>query len=186
MQVILASNSPRRKKLLKQIYKDFLVCPSNVDETYEDNLPVEKIPMVLAQKKAQFIAKNYPNDLIIAADTIVVIHKEILGKPKNIKEAREMLNKLSNQQHEVITGVCLCLQGKEECFNEITKVYFKKLTELEIAEYIATSEPYDKAGGYAIQGKAGDFISKIEGDYDNVVGFPLQKIKDKLVGFLPK
>lgn len=180
MEVILASNSPRRKQLLKQIYDNFKVCPSNIDESYDSSLAIEQIPVYIASKKAIDIAKIYPNDIIISADTIVVINNQILGKPNCKKTAKKMLETLSNKTHQVITGVSIIFSGKQINFYELTQISFKELTDSEIENYILSDEPYDKAGGYAIQGKAGEFVVKIEGDYENVVGLPVKKLKQIL------
>lgn len=188
MNIILASNSPRRKELLKKIFAKFEIVVSNIKEDYPQNLSCNQIPIYLAIKKAENVYGKNLDSLIIAADTIVCIQNKILGKPKNKSEARKMLQLLNNKVHLVISGVCLIYKDKRISFSEETYVKFKDISEKQIEKYINSEEPYDKAGGYGIQGKAYDFVENIVGDYDNVVGLPVNKIKEKLneLGIDPK
>jgi septum formation protein len=195
--IVLASASPRRKKLLEQIGLEFIQSPSDVDENLSDDLsPVETVAK-LASLKASEVANQFQNALIIAADTIVVFNSDILGKPIDKDDAVRILQILSGNTHLVITGVSLRLTDENgrsysSCdFYEQTKVTFAALTQQEIEAYIDTGSPFDKAGAYGIQDDWGSvFVSSIEGDYYNVVGFPLhtfyQKLKTFAPDFLPK
>ncbi len=185
--IILASNSPRRKEMLENLGIPFIVKVKDTpDETYPDNLTKTEIPTYLATKKASsYIDEtNTPNTLIITADTIVYCDNSVLGKPADYNEAFDMLKLLSGKAHEVITGVAITSQKRQAVFNSVTTVYFKKLTDHEIDYYIRTFKPYDKAGAYGIQewiGMVG--IEKIEGSYYNVVGLPIQKLYSELQKF---
>lgn len=174
--MILASASPRRKEILENFGFSFKTVVKNVDETSNKDTVKEKI-MEIARKKAIAVAKNFPNENVIGADTMVVINNKILGKPHNRQEAFEMLKSLSGKNHEVITAFSFINLEKNitYCDYEITKVYFKNLTDEEINWYIGTNEPMDKAGAYGIQGKGAFFVEKIEGDFFSVMGFPLGK-----------
>lgn len=174
--MILASASPRRKEILENFGFSFKTVVKNVDETSNKDTVKEKI-MEIARKKAIAVAKDFPNENIIGADTMVVINNKILGKPHNRQEAFEMLKSLSGKNHEVITAFSFINLEKNitYCDYEITKVYFKNLTDEEINWYIGTNEPMDKAGAYGIQGKGAFFVEKIEGDFFSVMGFPLGK-----------
>ncbi len=191
MKVVLASSSPRRAHLLRQIGISFTIDPSSVDETVSELLPPDEIVQILAQKKGLDVAARHNHSLIIASDTIVCFNNQILGKPVDENEANEMLTLLSDSTHEVFSGVFVALtedQGKISAsfsFYERTKVTFSALSELEVRSYIATGSPFDKAGAYGIQDDMGSlFVKKIDGDYYNVVGFPLhsfyQHLKEKL------
>lgn len=191
MKVVLASSSPRRAHLLRQIGISFTIDPSSVDETVTEHLPPGEIVQILAQRKGLDVAVRHDHSLIIASDTIVFQNNKILGKPTDEIEAKEMLSSLSDSTHEVFSGVFIALtKGQGEVsysfsFFERTKVTFSALTELEVKAYIATGSPFDKAGAYGIQDDLGSlFVKKIDGDYYNVVGLPLhsfyQQIKEKL------
>lgn len=193
MKVVLASSSPRRALLLKQIGLSFTIEPSNVDETISEELPPDEIVQILAQRKGIDVAARYEHTLIIAADTIVCLNDRILGKPSDKNEAREMLSALSNLTHEVFSGVYVALTSdlgnicQSFSFSERTKVTFSALTELEVNHYIATGSPYDKAGAYGIQDDLGSlFVKNIEGDYYNVVGFPLNAFYQHTKAKLPE
>lgn len=174
--MILVSASPRRKEILENFGFSFKTVVKNVDETSNKDTVKEKI-MEIARKKAIAVAKDFPNENVIGADTMVVINNKILGKPHNKQEAFEMLKSLSGKNHEVITAFSFINLEKNitYCDYEITKVYFKNLTDEEINWYIGTNEPMDKAGAYGIQGKGAFFVEKIEGDFFSVMGFPLGK-----------
>ncbi len=174
--LILASASPRRKELLSIITDSFTVIPSDVEEIIPDNLDVYSVPQYLSQLKARDISNKNPDSLVIGADTAVIIENEILGKPKTKKHAYDMIMKLSGKTHYVVTGCTLILGEKEISFSEKTAVTFYQLSNAEIEEYINTEEPYDKAGGYGIQGKGSLLVEKISGDYFNVVGLPVGKL----------
>lgn len=176
MRIILGSKSPRRKELLSMLGYQFIVKPSEVSEDVEENDAIKKV-LAIAKKKADAIIKEYHDDLIICADTIVVCNNEIIGKPKDHEDAKRMITLLQGNSHFVYTAVvCNYKDNKRVEFVEETKVYITKMTDEEINEYITTNEPYDKAGGYGIQGVFGKFIERIEGDFYNVVGLPLCKL----------
>ena len=179
-KLILASGSPRRKELLGMLGYDFEVIVSNVQETMKEGLgPVAKVKD-LAYQKASAVLKEHPDAIVIGADTIVLVDGEILGKPHDEKEATEMMKRLKNREHQVITGVAILCDRRQQFFSETTEVYFENISAEEISRYVKTAEPYDKAGAYAIQGWAGKFISRIEGDYYNVMGLPIAKVYSKL------
>lgn len=174
-KLILASASPRRKTLLKQIGLDFTVIPSTVEETMEETDP-EKLVAALALLKAKDVARSVEG-LVIGADTIVVDGKTVLGKPRSKAEAIAMLQRLSGRQHQVMTGVAVVdtETGEQWVDVAITQVCFRELTQEEIEWYVNSGEPMDKAGAYAIQEKGAIFVQGIEGDYFNIVGLPLLK-----------
>ena len=175
--IVLASASPRRKELLSFITTDFKIVPADIDETVENNVPLEKRPEYLAVKKALHISKNgYEKDIVIGCDTGVFIDGKMLGKPKNREDAENMLKLLSGRQHKVITGCCTVKNGVAKSFSNVTLVEFFELSDSEIEEYIATGEPFDKAGAYGIQGKGSLLVKKIDGDYFNVVGLPVSEL----------
>lgn len=174
-QIILASSSPRRKKLLEQIGLDFIIDAIPVDESVLNETFPEKVVQALALRKAEAVASKYKEGLVIGADTIVVFDGKILGKPKDEDEAFSMLSKLQGKKHEVYTGIALVNRscGIIEASSECTSVEFRSLSDDEIRGYIATKEPFGKAGSYAIQGLGATIVKRIEGDYFNVVGLPL-------------
>ena len=174
-RLILASKSPRRYELVKQVGLDFEVIPSKVmEDIVQKESPKEHV-IRLAEAKARDIASGYPDRWVIAADTIVYINGSILGKPKSREEAMEMLHRLSGQEHWVLTGFSVCHLGKGKSDKEAvqTAVKMKTLSPIEMEWYIQTGEPFDKAGGYAIQGIGSFMIESIRGSYTNVVGLPL-------------
>lgn len=182
---ILASKSPRRQQLLKSLGIDFVVQTKNIDETYPKNLSPSKIPEYLADKKAKaFTNELNNNDLLITADTIVVLNGKVLEKPKDYNDAFQMLKALSGKMHEVITGVCLSSDQKSVHFSSTTNVRFKELDNNEIDFYITNFEPFDKAGAYGIQEWIGSIgISYIEGSFYNVMGLPLQELYEEIQRF---
>jgi len=191
--IILASGSPRRKKLLEQLGLPFQVHPSLVNEQYDPTLPPQKIVQNLAQRKARDVAQKFHDALIIGADTIVAYNKEILEKPGTKDEARSMLRQLSDNTHSVFTGVALCLRGRDSkkprqrTFFEETKVSFGPIADQDIRQYVESGSPMDKAGAYGIQDAYGSFFVKsIEGDYNTVVGFPLHRFYRVLQNFAPE
>lgn len=178
MKIILASQSPRRKEILKDLGYSFLVVPSLYDEHIELANGIDQGVETLALEKAKSVQKNNPDAIIVAADTIVVLDGRILGKPKSKQEAIDMLIDLSGREHEVKTGVCISSINQDITFCETTKVYFKDLEDDSILNYVDSGKCMDKAGSYGIQ--ECDFVDKIEGSYSNVVGLPKEKTKDIL------
>jgi septum formation protein len=171
--LVLASASPRRRELLRGAGIPFEVQAANIAE---DALPGESAKDCaerLAREKALVVAAQRPNDVVLGADTIVVVDNQILGKPSDAADAARMLRMLSARVHQVITGVCLVFGGEARVASETTTVTMSEITDQEIAGYIASGEPMDKAGAYAIQGIASRWIPRIEGDYSNVVGLPV-------------
>ena len=182
-RLILASRSPRRSDLLKQTGLTFSVIPSDFDEdTVALSNPDSDI-ITLAESKALDISRKHPDAWVIGADTIVLIGRKILGKPASAREAFEMLQRLSGKTHRVLTGYCICCKNKNRIFSETVKtdVRFKKLTDAEIKWYIQTDEPFDKAGGYAIQGIGSFLVRSISGSYTNVVGLPVCEVMAHLI-----
>ncbi|MBN2880279.1 MAG: septum formation protein Maf [Clostridia bacterium] len=179
-KILLASGSPRRKELLARMGLEFGIMPCDAEEKYDPEMNPSEIARYLGRLKAEIVNKMVDGYVVIGADTIVVVDGHILGKPTDRHEAYSMLKKLSGSWHEVITGVCV-FDG-EECITDhvITRVHFVEMTEGEIEEYINTDEPYDKAGAYGVQGLAGMYIDSIEGDYYNIMGFPMAKIRSML------
>ncbi len=191
LKIVLASRSPRRKKLLSQVGIEFQVVPSTSDEIITSQKP-EDVVLELAKQKALEVALTQPNSLVIGADTIVVYNRNILGKPKDEYEAIQMLQQLSGNVHQVFTGVSLIKTSKdksvlaETSFFQQTKVTFSSLSLQEIEAYVSTGSPLDKAGAYGIQDDWGAvFVENIEGDYYNVVGFPLNRFYRELKQFEP-
>lgn len=184
-KIILASGSPRRKEILEQAGVTFQVIPSQKEEITSATEPQEVVEE-LASIKAEDVAKQAPaNTIVIGADTIVCNEGTILGKPKDEAEAIEMLLKLQGHTHTVYTGVCLLIKNADgsvdvKKFVEATKVKISEITEEEIKKYCMTGEPLDKAGAYAIQGKFAKYVEGIEGDYYNVVGFPLARFYQEI------
>lgn len=190
--IILASQSPRRKKLLQQIDLPFIVQVSSAEESYDPNAAPEEIVQLLATRKASDVAPAHSNALVIGADTIVAYGHSILEKPDTPDHANEMLSSLSGDSHYVYSGVALIKTGErgnitESCaFFERTIVTFGELTDKEIEQYVRTGSPMDKAGAYGIQDDWGAlFVERIEGDYNNVVGFPLFRFYQTMKQFAP-
>ncbi|MBR7132841.1 MAG: septum formation protein Maf [Clostridia bacterium] len=182
--IILASASPRRQELLKMIFNEFQIIPSFAPEIVPEGLNTEEQPEFLANLKAKDIAEKNPDSLVIGADTSVLFENIILGKPKTKAQARQMLEMLSGNVHRVVTGCAFSAGGVVKSFSVVTNVEFFKLSASEIEEYISTEEPYDKAGGYGIQSKGGLFVKQIIGDYYNVVGLPIARLKRELEIFI--
>ena len=184
-KIILASSSPRRIEMMRKNGYEPEIIPADIDETLPFDMSPEAATMYLAYSKAVCAAEkaDQPTDaIIIAADTVVVYDKTIIGKPVSRDEAFHILHRLKNSSHDVITGVCIIDTGKntKECFYSDTKVFFGDFSDEDLFRYVEKDEPYDKAGGYAIQGTFGKYVDHIEGDYDNVVGFPWMRIKEYL------
>ncbi len=178
--IVLASQSPRRMELLKQAGLDFSVVPSGIDETTISMVSPETYVKALAEAKAEDVSSRYPDHWIIGADTIVYIDDTLLEKPDSPEDARRMLKQLSGRTHQVYTGFCICCRSKARCHSEtiVTDVHFKTLTDTEIRWYANTTEPYDKAGGYAIQGLGMFLVKWIKGSYTSVVGLPVCEVLD--------
>ena len=176
--IILASNSPRRKQLLKMAGIRFTVLPSDVPEMVPEFVTDEKRAQFLAELKASYTSVFHPKDIIIGADTTVICEGRLMGKPATREEAKDMLRFLSGKTHTVYTGVCLIWSDEEDadCFTSETKVEFYPLTEKQIEDYVASGEPMDKAGAYGIQGLGCTLVKRIEGDYDTVVGLPIAEV----------
>ena len=193
IRTILASASPRRKTLLEQIGLQFEVKPSGIEEPPPGATPPARYAEELAKRKASDVANSHANSLVIGADTIVVQNERILGKPNSHDEARQMLHQLSDASHDVITGVCVIKTDREgtqltcRTMHERTTVYFHRLEEREVDAYVASGAPMDKAGSYGIQQDLGSlFVRKIEGDYFNVVGLPVQRLYQSLKTMAPE
>ncbi len=184
-KLILASQSPRRQQLLKQMGYEFEVRLKETDETVPLDVLAHKVPLFLAQKKAATFSNDLKdNELLITADTIVIIDGEILNKPQDEREAFEMLSKLSGKAHEVVTGFCLSSLEKQVTDSDTTLVFFKHLTTQEIYFYIRNYAPFDKAGSYGAQDWIGLVgVERIEGSYFNVMGLPTHKLYKALVAF---
>lgn len=183
MNIILASASPRRRELMKLITDDFTAVSADVDETIPEGCNYE-VSAYLAELKAEKAAELYPDCIVIGCDTVVKINGEILGKPKSADECRRFLQMLSGKVHHVTTSYCIKSGGNKIVSSKTTAVTFRELSENEIDWYISTGEPFDKAGGYGIQGKGALLIEKIDGDYFNVVGLPVSELNQQLKNFI--
>lgn len=187
--LILASASPRRREILGRMgYTRFEVCPADADERVPEGTAPGDLVETLAVRKAETVAARRPGSLVLAADTVVALDGAILGKPKTAERAGEMLTMLSGRTHEVYTGYCLLRGAERVSGRECSRVTFRTLRPEEIRAYVRSGEPLDKAGAYGIQGRACRFISRIEGDYYNIVGLPACRISVLLrerFGLLP-
>jgi len=187
MMIILASASPRRRELLSSAGIDHVVDAANVDETPLDGETPAAYAERLAREKASAVAARHPDAVVIGADTVVVIDDRILGKPvilgkpKDAADARRMLEALSDREHAVLTAVAVARGGRIRSETAETSVVMRKISPSEIASYVETGEPMDKAGAYAIQGGAAPFIAGISGDFDNVVGLPMTVVRRLLL-----
>jgi septum formation protein len=178
--VILGSNSPRRKELLKGLDIDFQIVSNDVDETYPGHIVGVDIPVYLARKKAESYRLT-EKDLLITADTIVWFHGEVYGKPPDKDAARQMLRTLSGNMHQVVTGVCIRTLHRQKVFHAVSDVYFSRFSEEEINYYLEHYQPYDKAGSYGVQEWIGYVgVERIEGSYYNVMGLPIQRLYKEL------
>lgn len=181
--IILASQSPRRQELLKQLGIEFDIQVLSIDETYPSDLSPYDVPEYLAKLKSkEFDAQKNEETCIITSDTVVIDNDKILGKPKDEKDALEMILKLSNKEHQVVTGVCLLFHDRIKSFSSISKVEFETISEAEANYYISTFKPIDKAGSYGIQEWIGQArIKKIDGCYYNIMGLPLNALYNNLI-----
>jgi len=177
--VILASQSPRRIELLKTIIKNFQIVPSQIDEVCDINLSPEENAILLGREKATWVAKEHPHNLVIGADTMVVLENKIIGKPTDAENARQILKQLSGQEHKVITGIAV-VHLKNFSATSISHVRIKALTQNEINSYVESGEPMDKAGAYAIQGEGSFLVESYSGSYSNIIGLPMDLLKDLL------
>ncbi len=183
-EIILASQSPRRKQLLQWAEIDFDIIVANTDETYPENLSPAEIAIYIATEKVKAVRKKVDNKIIIAADTIVVLNNEIIGKPIDRNDAVQILSKLSGNRHKVITGVVITKGEKNISFADVTDVEFHSLTQEQIEFYVDKYKPYDKAGAYAIQEWIGVVgIKCINGDFYNVMGLPVSRVVQALKTF---
>ena len=184
--IVLASNSPRRKELLQRMGVNFKVRTLfGIDESYQDSLRGEDIVRYISRNKAQaYRSSMAPNELLITADTIVYVEGEVMGKPKTAEQAKEMLHKLSGKSHQVITGVTIVTADRTEDFGVTSQVKFAEITDEEINFYVDNYLPFDKAGAYGIQEWIGIVaVEEIKGSYFNVVGLPVQRLYQKLKTF---
>lgn len=179
-KIILASASPRRRELMTLITDEFEIITADVDETIAEGTSPEDAVMQLSFKKAQAVSKKHKGRTVIGADTVVVCDGSILGKPENREHACRMLKMLSGREHSVLTGVTITDGEKTDTFFVSSDVTFFELTDEEILQYVSGGEPDDKAGAYAIQGNGSLFVEKINGDYFNIVGFPVSEINRHL------
>ena len=174
--IILASESPRRRELIKKIVQEFTVIPANIDESIL-HVPACDLPGELSKMKAYDVYQKHPNDKVLACDTVVILDGEIMGKPRSKEIASKMLHKLSGRKHVVISGYTIISKEKEITRTVRTYVYFNKLSDELIEKYIASGSPMDKAGAYGIQDKEFNLVNHIEGSLDNVIGLPTEDIK---------
>jgi len=182
-EIVLASGSPRRKELLRGLGLDLTIQPSTLDEPLpEDGETPQEYALRMAEMKTRDVANQHPKATVIGADTIVVLNDRIMGKPHNEEDALSMLKALSGEKHQVITAFCIVLSnGKIVTQPVVTDVYMRESSEKELLGYIATGEPVDKAGAYAIQGIGTFLVKDIEGSYTNVVGLPLAEVIETLI-----
>lgn len=179
--MVLASGSPRRAQLLRMLVPNFEIIPAEADETIPPHVPPEAAAVLLAERKAKAVAALQPQKLILGCDTVVIVQNRILGKPRDQKECVAFLRLLEGTVHQVITGCALVHNGKLQSFSVGAEVRFFPMTEAEIEAYSLTPEPYDKAGGYGIQGTAALFIQEICGDYYTVMGLPISALRQALL-----
>ncbi len=184
--LILASASPRRAELLKLLPVEFQVLPGHAPEVAHEHLSPLEVCQLNAHRKARAVAKQIPDTLVLAADTLVFLDNEILGKPRDLADARRMLARLQGRQHQVVTGVCLMhlRRHREKVFAVSTDVLFHPLNARQISDYLTGIHPLDKAGAYAIQERGELIISEISGSYSNVVGLPVEKLRDELAAWV--
>jgi septum formation protein len=179
---ILASASPRRAELLRQLEVEFKVVPSDATEVYDEQLSPRELCQLNAHRKTRAVAKKHPDLLVLGADTLVFLDGKIFGKPRDLVDARRMLRQLQGRTHQVVTGVCLMhlRTHRERIFAISTDVVFRPLTEKQIGDYLAKINPLDKAGAYAIQEHGELIVAEISGSFSNVVGLPLEQLKTEL------
>lgn len=180
--LILASASPRRSELLKQLGVEFRVVPSDAPELHNDELTACEVCQINAYRKARAVAKKCPDALVLGADTLVYLNAKQLGKPQSLEEAYQMLEQLQGKTHQVVTAICLIHQRnhRQSVFTEITDVTFRPLDAVQIQRYLIQINPLDKAGAYGIQDQGDLIVEKISGSYTNVVGLPVEKLREEL------
>ncbi len=180
--LILASSSPQRVELLRQLGLDFQTVPSDVSELHEEQLSARELTRLNAYRKARSVAKKYPDALVLAADTLVCLETELFGKPASLEAAYLMLERLQGCTHQVVTAICLLnlRNRKQRIFSESTAVTFRPLDAVKIRRYLTRVNPLDKAGGYAIQEQGEQLVEKIAGSYTNVVGLPMERLAAEL------
>lgn len=183
--LILASTSPRRSELLRQLDVEFQVVPSDAVEIHNEQLTASELSQINAYRKARAVSKKFPDALVMGMDTLVALGTKLFGKPTDMADARRMLEELQGQTHEVVTGVCLIhLRGhRQKVFADRTQVTFRSLDANEIKHYQSKINPLDKAGAYAIQEHGDDIIRCISGSFSNVVGLPLERLSEELNAF---
>ena len=183
--LILASASPRRSELLKLLPVKFRVLPGHAPEVAHEHLTPLEVCQLNAHRKARAVAKQIPDALVLAADTLVFLDNEIFGKPRNLSEARRMISRLQGRHHQVVTGVCLMhlRRHREKVFAVSTDVLFHPLNARQIRDYLAAIHPLDKAGAYGIQDSGENIISEISGSYSNVVGLPVERLREELAAW---
>jgi septum formation protein len=184
---ILASASPRRAELLRQLALEFEIVPGDATEVFDEQLSPHEVCQLNAHRKARAVAKKIPDALVLGADTLVFLEREIFGKPRTLLEAKQMLAKLQGRTHQVVTGVCLMhlRTHRERIFAISTDVTFHPLTDGQIGDYLSKMNPLDKAGAYAIQEHGDKIIAEISGSYSNVVGLPVERLQEELTAWNP-
>ena len=182
---VLASGSPRRRELLENAGYEFEIVSPPGDEVSHAWLTIRELTIWNATRKALRVSQNLPDAVVLAADTLVTIEGRVLGKPADLEDAMEILRRLSGRAHEVWTAVCIChaARGKSQSFHEISRVYFRELSDRAIRDYLAKVDSLDKAGAYAAQGHGTEIIERIEGSYSNVVGLPMERTTAALRAF---
>lgn len=188
LPLILASASPRRQELLARLGVDFEVWPAPTEEFHHEQFTAREVSVVNAQRKAQAVARRFPDHVVLGADTLVTLGTRLYGKPTDQVDAARMLRELAGQTHQVVTGVCLLrLAARRQCrFAETTDVTFRPLTGDEIQVYLAAVNALDKAGAYAIQERGDQLVARVDGSYSNVVGLPLERLRAELMKFAPE
>ena len=183
--LILASASPRRAQLLRQLELDFEIVPADITEVHHEQLTAGELCQMNAYHKARAVSKKFPDAVVLGVDTLVTFEGKVFGKPKNLNEAQRMLRTLSGNTHEVMSGVCLInlRNHRQKILVDKTRVKFRKLDTAEIRDYLSRINPLDKAGGYAIQEHGDMIVDKIFGSYSNVVGLPMERLQEELAAF---
>jgi|SRR5437879_5949223 len=184
-RIILASTSPRRAELLRQLGVDFKVVASDVAEIHQEQLTARELAQINAYRKARTVAKKYPDSLVLGADTLVSLNEVVFGKPATLEEAYEMLERLQGRTHQVVSAICLLhlRSHRQRVFADVTSVTFRPLDAVKIRRYLTHVNPLDKAGAYAVQEDGEQLIEKISGSYTNVIGLPLERLKVELDGW---
>ncbi|HEV2210401.1 MAG TPA: Maf family protein [Verrucomicrobiae bacterium] len=184
--LVLASASPRRAELLRQLGVDFQIVTSEVPEIHHDQLTAREVSQINAYRKARAVAKHYPDAVVVGADTLVYLDTQLFGKPISLEEAYQMLERLQGRTHQVVTAICLLhlREHRQLLFAEQTFVTFRPLDAVRIRRYLNQVNPLDKAGAYAIQEQGDLLVESIEGSYTNVVGLPVERLRSELDGWM--